>query len=137
MRTVRKSDTGCDVCLTFRQNRTIVLTVSTSGQVIAVERMATSIANPADAVQVLREVLELQKESDPTLDIDAEIVFALANPTADIVDSLGAVSVVCAIFGADRPETLIPNHLLTHRNFSTLSGLQQVIREMGRIRQVR
>jgi hypothetical protein len=104
--------------------------------VVAVERTVASVANSVDAVQVLREVLELQKESEPTIDIDAEIAFALANPAVDIVDSLGAVSVVCAMFGADTPATLIPRHLLTHWNFSTLSGLQRVIREMETTHQV-
>ena len=123
-------------CLTFRQNEANVLTVSTNGQIGAVERTVASVAISVDPVQVLREVLELQRESEPTLDVDAEIAFALANPTADIVDSLGAVSVVCAMFGADTPETFIPRDLLTHRNFSTLSGLQRVIREMERTHQV-
>jgi hypothetical protein len=122
--------------LTFRQNGANVLNVSSNLQAVAVEQTAASVANSVDAVQVLREVLELQRESEPTLDVNAEIAFALANPAVDIVDSLGAVSVVCAMFGADTPETLIPCQLLTHRNFSTLSGLQRVIREMERTHQV-
>ena len=85
-----------------------------------------------DPMQVLREVLELQRESDPGLNIDAQLAFAEANPAQEVVDSLGAVSVVCALFRADTPETLIPQHLLTHANFSTLLGLQKVIHELER-----
>lgn len=123
-------------CLTFRQNGFNVLTVSDERQSVAVERTVAPVAKSVDGVQVLREVLELQKESDRTLDIDAEIAFGLANPSVEIVDSLGAVSVVCAMFGADTPKTLIPQHLLTHKNFSTFSGLQRVILEMERTHRV-
>jgi hypothetical protein len=87
-----------------------------------------------DPMQVLQEVLELQRESDPGLDIDAQIAFALSNPSVEVVDSLGAVAVICALFGAYKPETLIPKHLLTHSNFSTFHGLQEVIHELERTR---
>jgi hydrogenase maturation factor HypE len=117
-------------CLTFDQTLGKVYFVSKNSQIAEVESpVGFSSVNP---MQVLKEVLELQRESDPGLDIDALLVFAEANPTEEVVDSLGAVSVVCALFGAYTPETLIPHHLLTHANFSTFHGLQQVIHELER-----
>jgi hypothetical protein len=83
-----------------------------------------------DPLAVLREVLELERESKPDLNVDEALVFAVANPNTEIVDSLGAVSVVCVLYGAYTPKNLIPPHLLTHANFSTLDGLRRVIKEL-------
>src|SRR5208337_3698639 len=80
-----------------------------------------------DPLAVLREVLELERESRPDLKVDEMLFFAVANPNTEIVDSLGAVSVVCVLYGAYTPKNLIPPHLLTHANFSTLDGLRRVI----------
>lgn len=91
---------------------------------------ATGVATKVDPLTVLREVLELEQESNPTLDIEKTITFAIANPEAEVVDSLGAVQVVCVLFGAYYPDSLIPQRLLTHKNFSTLSGLTRVISEL-------
>lgn len=78
-------------------------------------------------IDVLRQVLDLEKESKPTLDVDGRIQYAVTHPDREVVDSLGAVSVVSMLYGAYSPETLIPAKLLTHRNFSTLRGLERVI----------
>ena len=85
-----------------------------------------------DPLQVLRQVLELERECRPTLDIDQSIQQAVANPDQEIVDSIGAVSVVCLLYGGYSPDQLIPSHLLTHQNFSTLNGLKKVIQELNR-----
>jgi hypothetical protein len=85
-----------------------------------------------DPLEVLREVLELQRESFPTLNVEQALAFAIKNPTSEVVDSLGAVSVVCAAYGAYDPDTLIPDHLLTHENFSTLNGLKRVLKELDK-----
>ena len=86
--------------------------------------------SPIDPLQVLREVLELQRESNPDLEVEDTMAYAIANPEAEVVDSLGAVSVVCVSFGTYTPENLIPQNLLTHRNFSTLNGLRSVVSEL-------
>ncbi len=85
-----------------------------------------------DPVAILRETLELQRESTPSLDVEELLEFAVANPNTEVVDSLGAVSVVCATYGAYTPDNLIPQRLLTHENFSTLSGLKRVIKELDK-----
>jgi hypothetical protein len=93
---------------------------------------APSSAPPSvDPLQVLRQVLELERECRPTLDIDQSIQQAVANPDQEIVDSIGAVSVVCVLYGGYSPDQLIPSHLLTHQNFSTLKGLKKVIKELN------
>ena len=89
-------------------------------------------APPVDPLDVLREVLELERESRPELDVEDVVAFAIANPATEIVDSLGAVSIVCVLYGAYTPENLIPQGLLTHENFSTLDGLRKVVRELDR-----
>ncbi len=60
------------------------------------------------------------------------MTFAAANPDREIVDSLGAVSIVCVLYGAYTPKNLIPQRLLTHENFSTLNGLRKVVRELDK-----
>lgn len=85
-----------------------------------------------DAVEVLRQVLALTCESDPTLDVKARLDAAIAHPDSEVVDSLGAVSVVCMLYDAYSPENLIPANLLTHRNFTTLGGLRKVIAELNK-----
>ena len=96
----------------------------------------TKTAPPAaptlDPIRVLREVLELERESRPELDVEATMTFATTNPATEIVDSLGAVSVVCMLHGAYTPKNLIPQRLLTHENFSTLDGLRKVVIELNR-----
>jgi hypothetical protein len=119
-------------CLTFRQPRISLLGVSEKRLTTVIEPPAPGPSTGVDAIEVLREVLELQRESDPKLDVDARLAFAVRNPTEEVVDSLGAVSVVCAIFGAYTPENLIPNSLLTHTNFSTLRGLKKVVEQLAR-----
>jgi hypothetical protein len=89
-----------------------------------------------DPLDVLRDVLELERESKPDLNIDEMMAYAEANPDREIVDSLGAVSVVCAVYHAYTPKDLIPQHLLTHDNLSTLDGLRRVIGELDK-RQVK
>jgi hypothetical protein len=83
-----------------------------------------------DPIQLLREVLELQSEGNPDLNVEDTMAYAIANPDGEVVDSLGAVSVVCAFFGTYTPTNLIPQELLTHRNFSTLNGLRAVLIEL-------
>jgi hypothetical protein len=83
-----------------------------------------------DPLGVLREVLDLARESRPELDVEGTLAFAVANPTTEVVDSLGAVSIVCVLFGAYEPDHLIPPSLLSHENFSTLNGLRKVVREL-------
>ncbi len=68
----------------------------------------------------------------PTLDVFEKMQYAAAHPDREVVDSLGAVSVACMLYGAYSPENLIPAHLLTHRNFTTLNGLRKVIAELNR-----
>jgi|SRR5208282_1650899 len=87
-----------------------------------------------DPIDVLREVLELDRESRPELDVEGMLAFAVANPNTEVVDSLGAVSIVCVLFGAYKPDNLIPQDLLTHENFSTLGGLRKVVTELTRRR---
>jgi|SRR5208282_3713410 len=100
----------------------------------------TSVKTPpravprTDPLEVLREVLELTRESRPELDVEGTLAFAVANPTTEVVDSLGAVSIVCVLFGAYKPDSLIPQDLLTHENFSTLHGLRKVVTELERRR---
>lgn len=83
-----------------------------------------------DPLEVLREVLELQCESDPGLNVEGMISYAVSHPEAEIVDSLGAVSVVCVVYDAYTPKDFIPHHLLTHYNFTTLDGLRKVLKEL-------
>ena len=83
-------------------------------------------------MDVLRQVLDLEKEGKPTLDVAGKIQYALAHPDREVIDSLGAVSVVCMLYGAYSPDTLIPAKLLTHRNFSTLNGLKKVIEALNK-----
>ena len=90
---------------------------------------ATPTVNP---LQVLRDVLELERESRPELDVEDMMAFAIKNPATEIVDSLGAVSIVCVLYGAYTPKNLIPQRLLTHANFSTLDGLRKVVGELDR-----
>ena len=85
-----------------------------------------------DAEEVLRQVLRLTQESVPELDVDARMQAALAYPDSEVVDSLGAVSVVCMLYGAYSPQNLIPAHLLTHRNLTTLNGLKKVVSELDK-----
>jgi hypothetical protein len=89
-----------------------------------------------DAQEVLLQVLQLTQESMPGLDVDAQMRDAIAHPDTEVVDSLGAVSIVCMLYGAYSPENLIPAHLLTHRNLTTLNGLKKVITELNK-RQVK
>jgi len=95
-------------------------------------KTAPEAAPTVDPLQVLREVLELERESRPTLDVKEMMAFAIANPDREIVDSLGAVSIVCVLYGAYTPDNLIPQILLTHENFSTLDGLRKVLRELDK-----
>jgi hypothetical protein len=95
-------------------------------------RDALQVAPGIDPLAVLQEVLELERESKPDLNVDEMLFFAMANPNTEIVDSLGAVSVVCVLYGAYTPKNLIPPHLLTHANFSTLDGLRRVIKELDK-----
>lgn len=87
-----------------------------------------------DPIQVLREVLELERESKPELDVEDIVAFAIANPTTEVLDSLGAVTVVCVHYGAYTPDNLIPHELLTHENLSTLNGLRKVVKELEKRR---
>lgn len=92
-------------------------------------------APPASIVQpleVLRQVLDLERESRPALDVLERLQYAIAHPDHEVVDSLGAVSVVCMLYGAYSPENLIPAKLLTHRNFTTFNGLKKVITELSK-----
>ena len=93
---------------------------------------ALQVVPGTDPLAVLREVLQLERESKPDLNVDEVLFFAVANPNTEIVDSLGAVSVVCVLYGAYTPKNLIPPHLLTHANFSTLVGLRRVIKELDK-----
>jgi hypothetical protein len=93
---------------------------------------APQVVAKVDPLAVLQEVLELERESKPDLNVDEMLLFAVANPNTEIVDSLGAVSVVCVLYGAYTPKNLIPQHLLTHGNFSTLDGLRRVLEELGK-----
>ncbi len=95
-------------------------------------KTAPEAAPTVDPNEVMREVLELERESRPALDVDEMMKFAIANPKTEIVDSLGAVSIVCVLYGAYTPQNLIPQRLLTHENFSTLEGLRKVVRELNR-----
>lgn len=83
-----------------------------------------------DAFEILREILELQRESDPSLNVEEVLAYAIAHPESEVVDSLGAVTITCMQYGAYSPDNLIPSHLLTHDNFSTLNGLRKVISEL-------
>lgn len=90
-------------------------------------------ASPGEDPQdILRRVLELTRESVRTLDVDERMQYALAHPDREVVDSLGAVSVVCMVYEAYSPENLIPANLLTHRNLTTLDGLTKVIAELNK-----
>jgi hypothetical protein len=93
---------------------------------------ARQVVRRTDPLAVLQEVLELERESKPDLKVDEMLLFAVANPKTEVVDSLGAVSVVCVLYGAYTPENLIPPHLLTHANFSTLDGLRRVTNELDK-----
>jgi len=93
---------------------------------------ALQVVPGIDPLAVLREVLELERESKPDLNVDEMLLFAVANPNTEIVDSLGAVSVVCVLYGAYAPENLIPPHSLTHANFSTLDGLRRVMKGLDK-----
>jgi hypothetical protein len=90
------------------------------------------VGRSTDPLDVLREVLELQRESNPSLDVQEMLAHAVTHPNAEVVDSLGAVSVVCALYDAYSADNLIPQRLLTHENFTTLSGLTKVVRELDR-----
>jgi len=85
-------------------------------------------------LEVLRQVLDLEREIRPALDVQERLQYAITHPDREVVDSLGAVSVVCMLYGAYSPENLIPANLLTHRNFTTLDGLKKVIAELSRKR---
>ncbi len=93
---------------------------------------APQVAPTNDPLEVLREVLELERESKLDLNVNEMLLFAVANPNTEIVDSLGAVSVVCVLYGAYTPKNLIPPYLLTHANFSTLDGLRRVMKELDK-----
>ena len=95
-------------------------------------KVASEMVPSVDPLEVLREVLKLERESKPHLDVEETVRFAVANPNDEIVDSLGAVSVVCVLYGAYTPKNLIPQHLLNHQNFSTLGGLRRVVTELNR-----
>ena len=104
-----------------------------------VEQLETELASKlpggtskTDPLAILREVLELQRESNPTVDVEESLAFAMAKPDSEVVDSIGAVSIVCVTYGAYTPENLIPHQLLTHENFSTLSGLRRVLKELDK-----
>jgi len=77
-------------------------------------------------------VLHLTQESTPELDVNARMQAAIIDPDSEVVDSLGAVSVVCMLYGAYSPENLIPADLLTHRNLTTLNGLKKVVAELNK-----
>jgi hypothetical protein len=93
---------------------------------------APPIASVVEPMEVLRQVLDLEREGKPTLDVQERMQYAVANPDREVVDSLGAVSVVCMLYGAYSPEKLIPANLLTHRNLTTLNGLRKVITELSK-----
>lgn len=93
---------------------------------------AAQLASALNPQEILRQVLDLTREGIPTLDVDERMQYAIAHPNSEVVDSLGAVSVVCMLYGAYSPENLIPAHLLTHRNFTTLDGLRRVITELNK-----
>lgn len=127
--------------MTFRQP---TFTLATVGMSNTLETSVGSNPNPAastDAtpktsvvqpLEVLRQVLDLEREGKPSLDVQERMQYAVAHPDREVVDSLGAVSVVCMLYGAYSPEKLIPAHLLTHRNFTTLDGLERVITELSK-----
>jgi len=97
--------------------------------------LSADAAQPASVVrslEVLRQVLVLERESRPALDVQERLQYAIAYPDREIVDSLGAASVVCMLYGAYSPEKLIPSKLLTHQNFTTLAGLEKVIAELNK-----
>ena len=93
---------------------------------------APSIPAVVAPLEVLRQVLDLEREGKPTLDVQERVRYAVANPDREVVDSLGAVSVVCILYGAYSPEKLIPANLLTHRNLTTLNGLKKLITELSK-----
>jgi len=96
--------------------------------------VAAAPATGVEAVDVLREVLQLQRESTPEIDVDDVLRYAVANPDKEVVDSLGAVSVVCLLYDAYSPDKLIPRRLLNHANFATLAGLRRVVTELDKLR---
>jgi len=97
---------------------------------------ATLNATAVDGVLgIIREILELQKEGTPDLDVEDMLRYATENPDKEVVDSIGAVSVLCVLYGAQTPESFIPAHLLTHKNLSTLEGLKKVVTELGHRKQ--
>lgn len=84
-----------------------------------------------NALQVLREVLSLEEESNPDIDVEDTIRDAIANPEAEVIDSFGAVSVLCILYSAYTPERFIPDDLLTHQNLTTLAGVARIVARLN------
>ena len=75
------------------------------------------------ALTLLRDALERQKLCDESLDVDAVLEYALANPTESVVDSFAAAEILSAldeVFG-----TKLPKQILNHKSLSTLDGLRR------------
>jgi hypothetical protein len=76
-----------------------------------------------DALGLMRQALENQKLCDPSLDVEATLIYAASNPEESVVDSFASVEILSSLDGVFG--TPLPKRILNHKSLSTLSGLRK------------
>jgi acyl carrier protein len=86
---------------------------------------------PAETVvlRVMREALETQKLSEPGLDVDEVLAYAIAHPDESVVDSFASVEIVSSLDGVFGKA--LPREILNHKSLSTFSGLTKSVRVLN------
>jgi acyl carrier protein len=91
-------------------------------------RKAAGKASEAEetvVLRVIREALETQKLSDPSLDVDEVLAYAMAHPDESVVDSFASVEIVSSLDGVFGKA--LPREILNHKSLSTFSGLTKSV----------
>jgi len=78
---------------------------------------------------VMREALETQKLSDPSIDVDEVLAYAMAHPDEEVVDSFASVEIVSSLDGVFGKA--LPREILNHKSLTTLSGLTESIKVLN------
>jgi acyl carrier protein len=86
---------------------------------------------PAETVvlRVMREALETQKLSEPGLDVDEVLAYAIAHPEESVVDSFASVEIVSSLDGVFAKT--LPREILNHKSLSTFSGLTKSVKVLN------
>lgn len=80
-------------------------------------------------LRVMREALETQKLSEPGLDVDEVLGYAMAHPDESVVDSFASVEIVSSLDGVFGKA--LPREILNHKSLTTFSGLTKSVKVLN------